>query len=660
MTPIPKNRFLPGSLLVLCILMGFCPRLHAQDKDHLLLDSLKYVLDQAPNDSLRLKTTFNLVYQHYIVGEYDESIQYNEAALELSRALGSKPDEADALERYGVLYMTLADFEKALENQAKAAEIRKELGDIRLMAGNYSAMSNVYQQQSRWEEATQANQAIIAAGEEIGDRELIGTGLLNLGLLDYKNRRFHHSISRMEEALEHFYAINYARGIAFAYNNLAIAHRNLGHYRDAMSWFTKMQPYTRESDVRGRTRLAHNIGFAHYMRRDFDQALPFAQEAYSLRKSVNDEVGVFSTAQLLGSILVQQGQFADARPYLQEAFTLAQARENPTERSTAYLGLGIWHARQGAFDSALIQFDRGIAMAQTATDTAIQARIHEEIGNFFVQEGLYPQALEGYLACLQLMEGNAFGKGTIYRKLGEVLAQQKEWSEAIEYYEQSIVINESIDHTGAVADVLVALGDIFREQEEYDRSIDYYQQSLALREEEGIGGLATVWQGLGATYLASGQPELGNQYLNQALEKHRQEQNPEGMAETYLSLAQPNEGTARGLTLARQALKQAETSRQKDLIRDAHELLATAYETQNQQGLAYYHYKRYRGLQDSLFNRENVRQLAQLELGYAFDQEKDRIARDREQEELRYQAELDRKTVVQYALMGGAVLLLVL
>ncbi|HAP63127.1 MAG TPA: hypothetical protein DCR93_27715 [Cytophagales bacterium] len=49
-----------------------------------------------------------------------------------------------------------------------------------------------------------------------------------------------------------------------------------------------------------------------------------------------------------------------------------------------------------------------------------------------------------------------------------------------------------------------------------------------------------------------------------------------------------------------------------------------------------------------------------MELGYAFDQEKDRIARDREQEELRYQAELDRKTVVQYALMGGAVLLLVL
>ncbi|MEL6534218.1 MAG: tetratricopeptide repeat-containing sensor histidine kinase [Bacteroidota bacterium] len=660
MTSNLKNRFLPGSLLVLCILLGFCPKLHAQDKDHLLLDSLKNVLDQAPNDSLRLKATFNLVYQHFIVGEYNESIQYNEAALELSKAVGSKPDEADALERFGVLYMTLADFDKALENQAKAAVIRKELGDIRLMAGNYSAMSNVYQQQSRWEEATQANLAIIAAGEEIGDRELIGTGLLNLGLLDYKNRRYHHSISRMEEALEHFYAINYGRGIAFAYNNLAIAHRRLGHLQDAMTWFTKMQPYTRESDVRGRARLAHNIGYVHRLGRDFDQALPFAQEAYLLRKSVNDEVGVVSSAQLLGNILVQQGQYAEARPYLKEAFLLAQARENPTESSAAYLSLGIWHARQGTFDSALIQFDRGIAMAQTATDTAIQARIHETIGNFFVQEGLYPQALEGYLASLQLIEGNAFGKGTIYRKLGEVLAQQKEWSEAIEYYEQSIVINESIDHTGAVADILVALGDIYREQEEYERSLDYYQQSLALREEEGIGGLATVWQGLGATYLVSGQPELGNQFLNQALERHRQKQNPEGMAETYLSLAQLNEGTRQGLSLAVQALEQAEISRQKDLIRDAHQQLAAFYDALGQQEKAYYHYKRYRGLQDSLFNRENVRQLAQLELGYAFDQEKDRIARDREQEELRYQAELDRKTVVQYALMGGAVLLLVL
>ncbi|HAA19143.1 MAG TPA: hypothetical protein DCP28_10360, partial [Cytophagales bacterium] len=645
--------------LVLSLLLTLALPLLGQQKYQREIDSLEASLTQTLTDSARLKTTFELVKFYFLRGDIPRSLEYNQEAYTQSIALESSVDEADALERFGWLYSKNASYDQSIDYYQQAMVLRERLDQPRMVMFNLNAMATVYKTLSQYGEAQRMYQEVQAWGKKTADSVYWGVGLQNEASVLSTQSKYHRAIPLLRQAEALMKPIDYWHGLKYVYDNLGIAYRALGQHEEALRWYRLNEQYLlNEDEPRALARAQNNMAHLYHDRQQYDSARYYVEQAYRLRLEVKDEAGLGYSGNLLGRILTDLQKFEEARPYLEESLRIRAKREDYSLLSRTYRYLGNWYARQGDFDSALIQFDQATHYANLITDTAQQNINLRDLGDFYLQEGVYPQALEAFLTLLanEQSRSNVFFVGMAYGRLGEVLAKQEEYRDAIVYYDNAILTHQSIENRWGEADSYLALGGLYQALDQPEESIANYEKSLALRTQEGLGREAEVWQGMGEAYVAMGQLAEGRAYLQRARAQHIREQNPQGLAATYLTLArlrQMEQAITPAIGLARQGLAQAQVSRQKDLIRDAHGLLADLYREQQAFQSAYFHKSRFQEIQDSLFNEANVRQLAQLELGFAFEQEKKDLAEAQAREELQLQAEIDRRRTVQWATLGG-------
>lgn len=126
------------SYLLICALF-FSLAAGAQKKPEPNVDSLKYELYKATNDTLRFKLLKALAY-NYIRFDAKLILGYGEEMLAIGTKFGDLSKMADGYYCIGYAYMSLRNKKKALGNYSKCIEISQKSGDKVLEAG---ALTNI-------------------------------------------------------------------------------------------------------------------------------------------------------------------------------------------------------------------------------------------------------------------------------------------------------------------------------------------------------------------------------------------------------------------------------------------------------------------------------------------------------------------------------------
>ncbi|UNU22943.1 tetratricopeptide repeat protein [Microcoleus vaginatus] len=160
----------------------------------------------------------------------------------------------------------------------------------------------------------------------------------------------------------------------------------------------------------------------------------------------------------------------------------------------------------------------------------------------------YSQAIEYYQQSLNIHKnsGNRYGEANSLNNLGEIYSLLGEYSQAIHCYQQSLNIQRDIGNRSGEAASLNALGNIYDALGEYLQAIDCYQQSLNIeRETNNRHGEASSWRDLGSAYYSLGEYlqaiECQQQSLDMARKinsKHREVNSLNALGRTYVSLGQ--------------------------------------------------------------------------------------------------------------------------
>lgn len=160
----------------------------------------------------------------------------------------------------------------------------------------------------------------------------------------------------------------------------------------------------------------------------------------------------------------------------------------------------------------------------------------------------YSQAIEYYQQSLNIHKnsGNRYGEANSLNNLGEIYSLLGEYSQAIDFYQQSLNIQRDIGNRSGEAASLNALGNIYDALGEYLQAIDCYQQSLNIERETGnIYGEASSWRDLGSAYHSLGEYlqaiECQQQSLDMARKlnsKHRELNSLNALGRTYVSVGQ--------------------------------------------------------------------------------------------------------------------------
>lgn len=265
------------------------------------------------------------------LGETEKALASYEQALPAWRSLGKRYDEALTILQLGYLYQSVGEAAKALDILPKALAIFESLGADRDAASTLNALGNAQAKAGDLESALASFDRALAIRRRLGDRRGEGETLNDVGWCQILQGRPGKARASFGQAVAAYSEVRDEPGEAMALSNQGWADEELGRARPALDAFERALPVLRSGGLREREAMAL-LGIARARRRlgDLPASRKAAEEALSRIESLRGKpasLGMrasFLAArqpyyELYSDLLVQLGEEAQALAVNEEA-----------------------------------------------------------------------------------------------------------------------------------------------------------------------------------------------------------------------------------------------------------------------------------------------------------------------------------------------------
>ena len=178
------------------------------------------------------------------------------------------------------------------------------------------------------------------------------------------------------------------------------------------------------------------------------------------------------------------------------------------------------------------------ALFYKSNNQALLADYYNEKGIILKQQSRFDEALELYNETLliQQKEGNIKGEARSYNNIGRIYEAMENYHEAFRYYQKALLIYDKLPITKSTAITLQNIGNIYRATEVLDSAMLYYQNALSIYEfSENKLLIAYVYNSIAAV---TADRETAIAYLNKSI-KIQKEINAElDLGKSYVELAE--------------------------------------------------------------------------------------------------------------------------
>ncbi len=441
---------------------------------HLALGNSEQAV-QAYRRAMTLAPDFAWPY-HSLAAIYESRSDYQSALTLYQQAIERhRQDKSRALSWNG-----LGNVYQALGRTTEAVNAYRQAGQLDpIYAAPWRSLGDVYRQQNKLTEAANAYQRAIDL-EPTHPRPYHHLGLVYLAQRDYDsaNRRLEQAIARYGDEQPQARADAwYQRGQA--YRGLARYESALNAYRQAIDLNPNFaDPWVSAGDV--------NATLERY-----DEAV----EAY--RRAVELEPAAAQPWNSLGDVYRVQEQ------YNQAAQAYRRAIELEPDFAWPYHNLGLINEIQQRYESAINYFEQAI---KRQAQPKARALSWDGLGNIYQAQQRNEQAVSAYQKAIELDPDLA----SAYHGLGQVYHALEQYEPAILRYQQAI---ERYEDAFDQATVWKDLGDSLAQVGRWDEAIDALQQAMDLDDE-----YARPWHSLGNVYRLMGRLEDAGRAYERAIE----------------------------------------------------------------------------------------------------------------------------------------------
>ncbi len=407
-----------------------------------------------------------------------------DTSLRLSRELGDKPGERNALRSIGLLKSHQGEREAAVKSIKEALSLDLELGETTAAAGDVASMGNVMRSMGRHHEALEALEEGLGYLSEKDDpvkwcavMTVIASVHRDLGndteALGYLERSRDVAIERRLPIM-----------VSFAMPGIANILLAQGRVEESLA------TYRQAADLSRRAR--HAEGLAQSLRalgevlvglgRDSEAISPLT-EAAQLFAQLEDTETQALLRQRLAQTLERSGQHEEAQQTWELVRERSEGAGDPAGEALALEGIARCARGLGTRDSAIEEYQKALARAVTASDHRREVTLRNTLGLLRWEDGNYGEALRQYEAALSLCRqlGDSVHEGLILNSLGATLLMLKRYDEARTALESAIRINKQTGELRLEAHSQAKLGDVLLAAGRPDLARPAFERSLALR-----------------------------------------------------------------------------------------------------------------------------------------------------------------------------------
>jgi tetratricopeptide (TPR) repeat protein len=317
---------------------------------------------------------------------------------------------------------------------------------------------------------------------------------------------------------------------------MTITHSQLGELDEALASGTRAVEISRRlGDLRLRISATSYLGWAHYLRGEYEQMVDLATDNISALPAdwVNEHLGMAASPSVydrcwLVLSLAQLGRFARASEYEAEAIRLAEPMHHAFTIGLAYYAASTFRLLKGDWAKARSLYEHCIDVVRTGNVVNVLPRAVASSAWVLAQLDKAGEALNRVREGQQLIErevarGFVGYHGLNYHLLGRACLLLGRLDEARRLGERAVI--SSSNQPGSAAHALHLLGDIATHPERFDAESGeaYYRKALGLAEPRGMRPLvAHCHLGLGKLYRRTGERGHAREHLATATTMYRE------------------------------------------------------------------------------------------------------------------------------------------
>lgn len=360
------------------------------------IDSLEQVLASDVHDSVRMKVLDHLFAGYYYKNS-DKSLAAAQEMLEIAERNPNSPTYlCKAYDKLGLIHLEMqpkTDSAQAYWEKAMACyEDNNHLSGKAYILGY---LGYLYRKKGLYFEALSFFQESLTLSEELNDTSAMFTTLSNLTTLYESRREYEKGLKTAQNARAYAKATNCCKQqLANVSNNMANIYSDIHNYDSALVLYEESIAIYRELEAdMGLIVPLANIGGIYIRKKQYQQADPYLEEAYTLSKNLNHSYGKGLTLQCMTSSALGQQQYEAAIQFAYQGLLAFGPHEELGQIRDLYASLSKSYEALNQADSALAY----LKLYQTLNDSIFHSEKEEQIQQLEISYQVKQKELENQL-----------------------------------------------------------------------------------------------------------------------------------------------------------------------------------------------------------------------------------------------------------------------
>jgi tetratricopeptide (TPR) repeat protein len=258
------------------------------------------------------------------LGNYPKTIEAHKNCLRISRKIGDRSGESNALGNLGITHKNLGQYQQSIEFHQQALIISQEIGNRRSEETDLSNLGVSYNCLGQYQQAITVLQKSRTIAKEIGDRSGEGRAMGNLGVSYNGLSQYQQAIDLHQDALTIAREVGHLQAEGTTLGRLGIVYNCLGEHKKAIDFHQQhLSIVLKIRDRQGEGSALVNIGGTLLKLGEHSASLHNNREALKIFQEIGYKVGEVEALKNLAEVRQTFGEVEAAQQHCQKALALA-------------------------------------------------------------------------------------------------------------------------------------------------------------------------------------------------------------------------------------------------------------------------------------------------------------------------------------------------
>ena len=288
-----------------------------------------------------------------------------------------------------------------------------------------------------------------------------------------------------QQALQLATQINFPKGIAQAYNDMAIIYIDKANFRSATNYLNEAMKIRKQlNDSTGIAALYNKLGIIAQKQGRLKEALENQIEALKIYRNLGQDKWIGYSLNNIAIIHQNLGNLDNALKYHQEALEYRIKQKDREGETTSYGNMANLYAKMHDTIQAVNYYEKALSLSrELKKDELISANL-SNISNIYMGQKKYDKALALFTESLQIREriGDSKGIASTLARMGTVYTETGRFKQASEALNRSLKIARNVAVLEEELSALLGLAKLKALTHQTDSSFVLMRQYIALKD----------------------------------------------------------------------------------------------------------------------------------------------------------------------------------